>query len=329
MEAGRGGDHTDLGGAEHGLFHEIDGSVELAFCFGAIEASLIVEGDERRLHSRYLDRYAVFDPDVEGQKADAAAGELREGLACVGIHHALVASLAHRLDVAVLVEVSVSRSDGHGASGLSRRSRRHHVIPGDDVAELGPLGPTSKHVIRGEAKPRGFATVAQEGELLTSRRGCGALPYVSRRVRTVPLGADGACPIEHERVVAPAVGNEAGEDADRIGREHPGPASDASPLPLLPRDRTLRGTVWIPRILWALEWGRREGRPPLSAADIARVLTEHGGLELAGHNVARAFRDYRNDAAAARLWVGNGRGYAITVAGTRALETLLADEGRA
>ncbi len=54
-----------------------------------------------------------------------------------------------------------------------------------------------------------------------------------------------------------------------------------------------------------------------------------GGVELSGHNVARAFRDYRNDATVARLWVGSGRSYAITVAGTRTLETLLAEDGGA
>lgn len=98
-------------------------------------------------------------------------------------------------------------------------------------------------------------------------------------------------------------------------------------LPLLKGQRTLRGTVWLPRILWALEWGRREGRLPLSAADLARVLTEHGGIDVSGHNVARAFRDYRNDAEAARLWVSAGRGYEITDAGRRALDALLADDG--
>jgi hypothetical protein len=55
-------------------------------------------------------------------------------------------------------------------------------------------------------------------------------------------------------------------------------------------------------------------------------LTEHGGLEVAGHNVARVFRDYRNGAGAVRLWVSAGRGYEITDAGARTLEALLADD---
>lgn len=45
--------------------------------------------------------------------------------------------------------------------------------------------------------------------------------------------------------------------------------------------------------------------------------------------MARAFRDYRNDADVARLWAVAGRGYAITDAGTRMLEALLAEEGGA
>jgi hypothetical protein len=120
---------------------------------------------------------------------------------------------------------------------------------------------------------------------------------------------------------------DAGAEAEHADREHPAPAWDAPRLPLLRRDRTVRGTVWIPRILWALEWGRRNGRPRLSAADIARVLTEHGGLDVSGHNVARAFRDYGKDANAARLWVSAGRGHRIGDAGARTLEVLLAEDG--
>jgi hypothetical protein len=65
----------------------------------------------------------------------------------------------------------------------------------------------------------------------------------------------------------------------------------------------------------------------LSAADIARVLTQYAGIAVARHNVARAFRDYRNDAVAATFWSSSGRLYAITDAGTLTLETLLADDG--
>lgn len=100
-------------------------------------------------------------------------------------------------------------------------------------------------------------------------------------------------------------------------------------MPPLRREQTFRGTVWLPRILWALEWARRQGRPPLSAADIARVLTEHGGLDVGRHNVARAFRDCRNDTDAGQLWVSAGRGYEITDAGTRTLAALLAEDGGA
>lgn len=123
-----------------------------------------------------------------------------------------------------------------------------------------------------------------------------------------------------------------GVEAELGGREHPGAgagaASARSELPLLRHEPVVRGTVWIPRILWALEWARREGQPALSAADVARVLTEHG-IAVSRHNVARAFRDYRDDGDVARLWGVAGRGYAITDAGTRMLEALLVDEGGA
>ena len=169
---------------------------------------------------------------------------------------------------------------------------------------------------------RGFNTP------LTSRSECGGLPVVSRRVNMRSPKAVDAGPVSMQDG-ASGVDEDVELVGDEVDCEHPDPTADASPLPLLPRDRTLRGTVWIPRILWALEWSRREGRPPSSAADIARVLTEHGGLDVSGHNVARAFRDFRKDGNGARLWVSAGRGYEITTAGRRALEALLADDGGA
>ena len=61
-------------------------------------------------------------------------------------------------------------------------------------------------------------------------------------------------------------------------------------------------------------------------------LTEHGCLEVAGHDVARVFRDYRNGVGAVRLWVSAGRagsGCEISDAGARTLEALLAENGAA
>lgn len=65
----------------------------------------------------------------------------------------------------------------------------------------------------------------------------------------------------------------------------------------------------------------------MSAADIAGVLTEHGGLDVSGPNVARAFRDCKKDPQAARLWTSAGRGYELTAAGMRTLAAMLAASG--
>ena len=95
------------------LIEEADGSSALAFGVGEVAAALVVEGDERALGTRDLDRDAVLEPDVEGQEADTAASELGDGLAGVGVEDAIETCLAHRASGAVLVEVDVSQAGGH------------------------------------------------------------------------------------------------------------------------------------------------------------------------------------------------------------------------
>lgn len=64
-------------------------------------------------------------------------------------------------------------------------------------------------------------------------------------------------------------------------------------LPLLGRRAKLFDSVWVPRVLWALEWIRlHESGAPANAARLSKVLTEHGGTRVPGTNVARAFREF-------------------------------------
>lgn len=51
------------------------------------------------------------------------------------------------------------------------------------------------------------------------------------------------------------------------------------------------GSVWLPRILWALEFARRHLPGPKSAAELARILTNEAGFKVQETNMARAFRD--------------------------------------
>ena len=62
------------------------------------------------------------------------------------------------------------------------------------------------------------------------------------------------------------------------------------------------GIVWVPRILWALEWARRSSSGALTAAEIARVLRDHCQLLVPKENVARAFRDFRRKKIPDTLW---------------------------
>ncbi|MEM6532265.1 MAG: DUF262 domain-containing protein [Myxococcota bacterium] len=73
-------------------------------------------------------------------------------------------------------------------------------------------------------------------------------------------------------------------------------------LPELTPEITYAGTVWIPRILWALEWSLRNGDGPQSASDIARTLHDHAFLAVANTNIARAFRHHRRDSECQRMW---------------------------
>ncbi|MEX1366930.1 MAG: hypothetical protein AB1Z98_27635 [Nannocystaceae bacterium] len=105
------------------------------------------------------------------------------------------------------------------------------------------------------------------------------------------------------------------------------PASESIPddfeLPSLSGTPRLDGSVWKPRILWALEWARRHDPGPKSAADIATILSNHG-VRVPGTNTARAFRTERDDPRKRGLVEqGDGQRYSITPDGRRALLELL------
>jgi hypothetical protein len=92
------------------------------------------------------------------------------------------------------------------------------------------------------------------------------------------------------------------------------------------RDRAYGGTTWVPRILWALEWARRNNLGPQSPADIARILNAHGEIDVWGNNVARAFRDLRGTDVISGLWKGVSKRYVIEQGGTLLLQTLLEED---
>jgi hypothetical protein len=62
-------------------------------------------------------------------------------------------------------------------------------------------------------------------------------------------------------------------------------------FPPISKSTTSGGGVYLPRILWALEYARRNGGRAKTAAELARILTEHGGFLVQETNMARAFRD--------------------------------------
>ncbi len=100
------------------------------------------------------------------------------------------------------------------------------------------------------------------------------------------------------------------------------PPAPAVPLRPLGTKEAMDGSVWVPRILWALEYAKLRQLGPLSASDISRVLTEHSGLSVPSPNVARAFRDRKQQGASYWKEVDSQR-YEISRAGSVALRKQL------
>lgn len=95
------------------------------------------------------------------------------------------------------------------------------------------------------------------------------------------------------------------------------------PLPRLPGSLTLAGTVWLPRILWALEFSRANRMGALTAAQISRVLCEHGDIDVPDTNVARAFREFRRREEVQVFFHRHGKRYTISPEGTRTISSLI------
>lgn len=94
-------------------------------------------------------------------------------------------------------------------------------------------------------------------------------------------------------------------------------------LPPLSGQPKLHGTVWLPRILWGMAWAERAATAPVNAAEIAEILSQHGGLQVAGPNVARAFRELRDRAEVQHLWTEpRPLHYQISAEGLAALQSV-------
>lgn len=97
------------------------------------------------------------------------------------------------------------------------------------------------------------------------------------------------------------------------------PRTTSVPMPSLGLDQQYQGSVWIPRIVWALMHAERMQTGALTAADIDRTLSEHAGVNVHGTNVARAFRELKGKC---DLWVCKGRRYSLTDPGRRAFTAI-------
>lgn len=110
-------------------------------------------------------------------------------------------------------------------------------------------------------------------------------------------------------------------------RESPEKGNKVSPpaaLTPLTGEPLLHDTVWLPRVLWGLEWASQNGRGPIHASQIAEILNQHGGMNVAPPNVARAFRDFRkNELPDGYFELRPAQTYSITEMGRMALRSIL------
>jgi hypothetical protein len=95
-------------------------------------------------------------------------------------------------------------------------------------------------------------------------------------------------------------------------------------MPTLPIDHASYGSVWYPRILWALTYVERACLPDPTAAEIDRVLQEQARISIHGPNVARAFRDLKK-IKGQDFWSCKGRRYCLTNAGRFAFTATFPD----
>src|SRR5262245_35338917 len=70
----------------------------------------------------------------------------------------------------------------------------------------------------------------------------------------------------------------------------------------MPMGLKVQGSVYIVRVLWALEVASRAGIGPLIPARIAEIICVYGGERVEQTNTARFFRDQKRGGDFTHLW---------------------------
>ncbi len=188
-------------------------------------------------------------------------------------------------------------------------------------------GPTIGDIAHSDA-PKVFdaylaqAIVAEDAQLVAGLES-------TEWVRAIRSGTGGLLSkISAEALEAPRSVTRVGVPAVQLdlGLARPGQPS-RSEIPTLRRDLKHESTVWIPRILWALEWARQNQLSGRTAAEIATILSTYGDMNVPNTNVARAFRVLKDKAEIKGLWTHVGQRYEISNTGVRLLQALLLEDG--
>lgn len=104
--------------------------------------------------------------------------------------------------------------------------------------------------------------------------------------------------------------------------------ADRTDILLLPLRAVAKfdGSVWVARLLWGLEWARLAHKGPITAAELGSILRDRTDLNVPDTNVARAFRQFGNDARFSSLWERAGKRFRITAAGSSVIAALLSTD---
>jgi hypothetical protein len=105
-----------------------------------------------------------------------------------------------------------------------------------------------------------------------------------------------------------------------------GAGPEYSILRRLPPSKKWEGTVWVGRILWALEWARRVNWGPITAGKIAKILAKHNDVSMPASNISKALRDFKKKKPFSGLWQSSRKGHEITSEGVILIKILMHDE---
>jgi hypothetical protein len=266
-----------------------------------------------------LDRLAVGRLLAKSTLTD---GQSRYRLTAAGHVHGtlLLRNDRYRLAMSVL-------TDWYDADAVDRFVARAVNASGDKGLSIGDLVEARALDVFDEYLTR---KIAAEDRLLSASFRAEWMTVVASAASVVS-GAPGSVesepkppPTEYVRQAKKIV-RQGGQVALDLGLEA-SPVDGNIALGRLPTPLPVDVPLYAARILWSLEYARLAALGPQRASDIAEIFSDHGGYLLQNTNVARAFRQLKDNAMTDSWWRCQLRRYVITTVGTARLKEILSQD---